>query len=124
MRVLLVEDNKDMLTTTAAILRFEKYEVVTALDGHVALEVAKLEPPDVVLLDIGLPKMDGYKLAQALRQLATGRKLYIGAITGYGTDSDKKRAAESGIDAHLVKPVHPLAIIQLLADFVSRLQKD
>lgn len=121
MRVLLVEDNKDTLATMAAVLRFERYEVATAADGRVALEMAKLEPPDVVLLDIGLPGMDGYKVAQALRQQSSGRKLYIAAISGYGTVADKERAADAGIDAHLTKPAPPSAIIELLHSFRSKL---
>ena len=120
MRVLLVEDNKDTLATIAAILRFEEYEVLTAPDGRMALEMAKLEPPDVVLLDIGLPGMDGYKVAQALRDLATGRSLYIAAISGYGTAADKQRAADAGIDAHLTKPAPPSAIIDLLQSLRSK----
>lgn len=116
-----MEDNKDTLATIAAVLRYEQYEVMTAGDGRVALEMAKLEPPDVVLLDIGLPGMDGYEVARALRQQATGRKLYIAAITGYGSEGDKKRAAASGIDVHLTKPAHPFSIIKVLEDFESRL---
>lgn len=120
MRVLLVEDNKDTLATIAAVLRYEGYEVVTAPDGYVALDLAKLEPPDVALLDIGLPGMDGYELARALRRQAMGRRLYMAAITGYDTPDDKKRAIAAGFDAHLTKPAHPFTIIQLLEDFESK----
>jgi CheY-like chemotaxis protein len=123
MRVLLVEDNKDTLATIAAVLRFEEYEVLTAGDGYMALELAKIEPPDVALLDIGLPGMDGYELARALRALLAGRKLFIAAISGYGTPDDKKRAAEAGIDAHLTKPAHPFNIIKMLQDFQSKLER-
>lgn len=122
MQVLLVEDNKDTLATVAAVLRYEHYEVITALDGLTALEMAKLSPPDVALLDIGLPGMDGYELARALRQQAAGRKLYIAAITGYGTPADKQRALKAGFDAHITKPAHPFAIIRLLEEFASKLQ--
>lgn len=121
MRVLLVEDNKDTLATIAAVLRFEEYQVVTAEDGPMALELAKIEPPDVALLDIGLPGMDGYELARELRALLAGRKLYIAAITGYGTPDDRQRAMAAGFDAHLTKPAHPFTIINLLDDFESRL---
>jgi CheY-like chemotaxis protein len=121
MRVLLVEDNKDTLATMAAMLRYEQYDVVTAPDGIVALEMAKLYPPDVVLLDIGLPGMDGYEVAQALRKQQPERTLYIAAITGYGKPEDKQRAAEAGINAHLTKPAHPFSIIKLLDDFESKL---
>ena len=123
MRVLLVEDNKDTLATMAAVLRYEEYEVMTAPDGHVALEMAKLEPPDVVLLDIGLPGMDGYKLAVALREQMRDRKVYIAAVTGYGMPADKERAAAAGIQAHLTKPSPPSAVIKLLEEFASRLKE-
>lgn len=120
MRVLLVEDNKDTLATLAAVLRYEEYDVVTAPDGLVALEMAKLYPPDVVLLDIGLPGMDGYEVARALRKQDPGRTLYIAAVTGYDKHEDIKRAFEAGIDAHLTKPAHPVSIIRLLEDFESK----
>jgi CheY-like chemotaxis protein len=107
MRVLLVEDNKDTLASLVAVLRYEQYDVITAADGYVALEMAKLSPPDVVLLDIGLPGMDGYEVAKELRKQQPKRTLYIAAITGYGTPADKQRAAEAGFDAHLSKPAHP-----------------
>ena len=124
MRILLVEDNKDTLASLAAVLRYEQYDVVTAPDGFVAIELAKLYPPDVVLLDIGLPGMDGYAVAEALRKQEAGRTLYIAAVTGYGKDEDKRRAAEAGIDAHLTKPAHPSAIIRLLEAFESRRRKN
>ena len=124
MRVLLVEDNKDTIATLAAVLRYEQYDVMTAHDGQIALEMAKLQPPDVVLLDIGLPGMDGYELAQALRKQDPERTLYIAAVTGYGKAEDKERAVRAGIDAHVTKPAHPLTIIKLLDDFESRLKKD
>lgn len=117
MRVLLVEDNRDTLATLSAVLRFEKYEVVTALDGPTAIEIAKLYPPDAVLLDIGLPGLDGYKVAKALRELRPGNKLLIAAITGYGTAEDKRRALEAGIDAHLTKPADVPLVLQVLKNF-------
>jgi CheY-like chemotaxis protein len=106
----------------AAILRFEDYEVMTAADGYAALEIAKVQPPDVALVDIGLPRMNGFELARLLRQQLAGRELYIAAVTGYGTEADKERAAAAGFDAHLTKPAHPFTIIQILEDFESRLQ--
>ncbi|HEX6319570.1 MAG TPA: response regulator [Burkholderiales bacterium] len=121
MRVLVVEDNKDTLATIAAVLRFERYDVVTARNGVVALEMAKRYPPDVALLDIGLPGMDGYELAKALRrQRPEHAPLYIAAVTGYTKPEDKQRAVEAGFDAHLAKPAHPAAIIRLLEQFKSK----
>lgn len=121
MRVLVVEDNKDTLATLAAVLRYERYDVMTARDGTVALEMAKRFPPDVALLDIGLPGMDGYEVARALRrQQPEPQTLYIAAVTGYGKPEDKQRANEAGIDAHLTKPADPRDIIQLLKGVESK----
>src|SRR5687768_9980581 len=121
MRVLVVEDNPDTLAMLGAVLRYEQYDVMTASNGAIALAMAKLSPPDVALLDIGLPGMDGYAIAQALRKEAAGRPLYIVAITGYGKAEDKERAAKAGFDAHLTKPAHPFNVIKLLEEFESRL---
>jgi CheY-like chemotaxis protein len=120
LRVLIVEDNRDTLVSTAAVLRYEQYDVVTAPDGHTALEMAKLHRPDVVLLDIGLPGMDGYEVAKALRQQKTGGTLYIAAVTGYGKQEDKERAVKAGIDAHLTKPADPSVIVRLLQGLRSK----
>jgi DNA-binding response OmpR family regulator len=122
MRVLFVEDNKDTLASLAAVLRFQKYDLITAPDGPIALEMAKLYLPDVVLLDIGLPGMNGYEVARALRKQISDRTLYIAAITGHGTPDDKRRATEAGIDAHLTKPAHAFVITQLLDDFEAKLR--
>ena len=121
MRVLMVEDNKDTLATMAAVLRYERYDLVTAMDGPSALEIAKVFLPEVVLLDIGLPGLDGYRVARALRAQDPRRKLFIAAITGYGTAADKQHAAEAGIDAHLTKPADPTEVLRLLEEFRSRL---
>lgn len=120
MRVMLVEDNTDTLATLAAILRFEKFDVTTATTAYMALEMAVVYPPDVVLLDIGLPGMDGYALAQVLRKQAN-RALYIAAITGYAKAEDKQRALDAGIDAHFTKPADAAAIVALLQTFKSKL---
>jgi CheY-like chemotaxis protein len=123
MRVLVVEDNKDTLATLAAVLRYEQYDIVTAPDGRMALEMAKAYPPDVVLLDIGLPGMDGYEVAKALRKLMPQPgSLYIAAVTGYGKPEDKKRATEAGINAHLTKPADPREIVRLLKGVEAKRQ--
>ena len=114
MRVLLVEGDKETLATLAAALRYEKYEVMTAPDGRIALAMAAAQPPDVVVLDLELPDMDGYQLARELRKQAPQRPLFIAAITGQRTAADKKRAADAGIDAHLTKPAAAASIIELL----------
>lgn len=118
MRVLLVEDNKDTLATVAAVLRFEKYEVITAEHARIALELAEVYPPEVVLLDIGLPGMDGYALAQALRKQTP--RPYIVAVTAYSSPEDKAKANAAGIDAHLAKPASPSVILEILESVHQR----
>lgn len=123
MRVLIVEDNRDTLISLAALLRYEKFDVMTAPNGPVALEMAKSFPPDAALLDIGLPGMDGYQVAKALRrQRSDPKTLFIAAVTGYGNDEDKQRALEAGIDAHMAKPASPAAIVELLREVESKRQ--
>jgi len=105
-RILVVDDNVDAAESLADILRELGYELATAHDGPSALIIAKNFHPNVCLLDIGLPVMDGYELAQHLREsgdLASGARII--AITGYGQDADRQRATEAGFHAHLVKPV-------------------
>lgn len=103
-RVMLVDDNADALTTLAEGLRIVGFTVEVAIDGASALDLAAAFQPDVAVLDIGLPGMDGYVLANALRtMLAPSLKLI--ALTGYGQPSERQRAFDAGFDAHLVKPV-------------------
>jgi len=123
MRVLLVEDDRDTLATLASVLRYMRYDLLTASNGPLALGLAQAHPPDVVLLDIGLPGMDGYQVAQALRQQAKGRNLYIAAITGRCTASDKKRASDAGIDVHVAKPADPSAVVEVLENFREKLKR-
>jgi signal transduction histidine kinase/CHASE1-domain containing sensor protein/ActR/RegA family two-component response regulator len=104
-RVLVVDDNVDAATTLAEAMRFDGHEVLTAHDGPSAMEQAAAFEPDVVLLDIGLPGFDGYEVARRLRQLPALRKTLIVALTGFGQESDRERALQSGFDEHLVKPV-------------------
>jgi PAS domain S-box-containing protein len=113
-RVLVVDDNVDAANSLALFLRMEGHEVHIANDGPTALEAAQTIRPEVVLLDIGLPRMDGYKVARRLRQQAGLHDLLLVAVTGYGQDEDRRRAREAGFDAHLVKPADPGALKQLL----------
>ena len=104
-RVLVVEDNPDAAESLAMLLRMLGHQVRTVHDAHAALDAVKAEPPDVALVDIGLPGMDGYELALRLRELEIGTKTYLVALTGYGLAQDKRRAAEAGFHAHVVKPI-------------------
>jgi CheY-like chemotaxis protein len=112
--VLVVDDNDDAAATLADLLRMEGYEARTAHDGPSAFHVVEEFAPDVVLLDIGLPIMDGYEVAQGLRGLL-GDRLAVIAVTGYGRKSDVERTAAAGFHAHLVKPVDPGKLLDAIA---------
>jgi CheY-like chemotaxis protein len=103
--VLLVDDNQDAADTLALALEGAGHRVEVAYDGPDALMRAAQSPPDVALLDIGLPVMDGYELAARLRANREGRPLRLVALTGYGQESDIERSRKAGFDLHLVKPV-------------------
>jgi two-component system CheB/CheR fusion protein len=113
-RVLVVDDNVDAAESLAMLLRVEGHEVRTAHDGATALDAAQAYRPEVVLLDIGLPKMDGYEVAQRLRRLPDSKSALVVALTGYGQEEDRRRAEEAGFDVHLVKPVDLAVLYSLL----------
>ncbi|HEY5678267.1 MAG TPA: ATP-binding protein, partial [Myxococcales bacterium] len=104
-RVLVVDDNVDAAMTLSEAVRFDGHDVRVAHDGAAALEEAAAFTPEVVLLDIGLPGMDGYEVVRRLRELPQTRGALIVALTGFGQDSDRRRAIAAGFDDHLVKPV-------------------
>jgi two-component system CheB/CheR fusion protein len=104
-RILVVDDNRDSATTMADYLRMHGHDVSVAFDGPEALVQAEHERPDVVLLDIGLPGMDGYEIADRLRNETAARGLTLIAMTGYGQPEDRERARAAGFDHHLTKPV-------------------
>ena len=114
-RVLVVDDNVDSAESLAMLLRLGGHEIETAYDGVQAVESAERFRPDLVLLDIGLPRMDGYDAAVRIRQNANGRELVLVAVTGWGQEEDRRRTREAGFDAHLTKPVDMAALARLLA---------
>jgi two-component system, chemotaxis family, CheB/CheR fusion protein len=114
-RILVVDDNPDTADSLALLLRLRGYEVEVAYDGPAALERAGSFHPQVVLLDIGLPGLDGYQVAERLRQERRLGKLRLVALTGYGREQDQLRAREAGFDHHLTKPVDPQVIYDLVA---------
>jgi CheY-like chemotaxis protein len=116
LRILLADDNHDAVDITRELLLLRGHVVRVAFDGLQALALAQQELPDVALLDIGMPGMDGYTLAKELRGLARGRPLFMAAITGWGSDEDKRRSREAGFDAHLTKPIDLEALDRLLAE--------
>lgn len=113
-RVLLVDDNVDGVSSLAWLLEQEGFEVVMAHDGQAALEAARAQPPAVVLLDIGLPGMDGHELARRLRQEPCCTDAMLIAISGYSQPQDRERSRAAGCDHHLVKPVELEELIPLL----------
>jgi CheY-like chemotaxis protein len=114
-RILLVEDNADVAETTAAMLTLSGHIVDIARDGVEALACAAQFEPEIVLLDIGLPLLDGYEVARRMRQLPQARQAWLIALTGYGQPADRERGREAGFDDHLLKPVDPAALAALVA---------
>jgi CheY-like chemotaxis protein len=112
-RVLIVEDSLDSAETLGELIRRWGHEVQLAHDGATALRMARQFKPSVILLDIGLPDMDGYAVAHRLRGEDLGGEMLV-ALTGYGEPQDRARAQQAGFDHHLTKPVEPEALQKLL----------
>jgi PAS domain S-box-containing protein len=113
-RVLVVDDNTDGAESLALLLRFSGHAVEVAHDGPQALEAAARFRPDVALLDIGLPGLNGYEVCQRLRQEPWGKTMTIVALTGWGQDDDRRRSSQAGFGTHMVKPVDPPALMRLI----------
>jgi CheY-like chemotaxis protein len=114
-RVLVVDDWQDSADSLASLLRVLGHEVHTAYDGEAALAVAEQLRPEVVLLDIGMPKMSGYEACRRIRMQPWGRDVYLIALTGWGQPDDRRRSVQAGFDHHLVKPIEPEPLDALLA---------
>jgi PAS domain S-box-containing protein len=113
-RVLIADDNRDAAETLAMLLRLEGHEVRVVHDGKQALAAFHELNPEVVLLDIGMPELDGYEVARQVRQGTLGRAVTLVAVTGWGQESDKARALAAGFNHHFTKPVAPERLIELL----------
>lgn len=111
--ILVVDDNADAAESLAMLLEMRGHRLRTAADGPQALEACRRQPPDVVLLDIGLPGMDGYEVARRLKAMPGMSASVLIAITGYGQAEDLTRSKEAGFDHHLVKPVEPESLVSL-----------
>ena len=114
-RILVADDNGDAAGSLALRLEMAGHEVRTAGDGLEALAVARTFQPEVVLLDLGMPAMDGYETARHLRRLAWGKQARLIALTGWGQQQDRLRTADAGFDVHLVKPVSELDLFRAIA---------
>jgi CheY-like chemotaxis protein len=116
LRILLVEDNRDSAATLARLLEFSGYGVSVAYSALEGFEAAKRERPDVILCDIGLPDSNGFALAEALRADPLTSSAQLIAVTAYGKAADLERSREAGFALHLVKPVSPVALLQMLEE--------
>ena len=112
--ILIIEDHDDAREALRALLELEGHRVEAAASGPRGVEIARQSRPDIALVDIGLPEVDGYEVARRLRTLTPGRP-YLIALTGYGQPDDVKRAHDAGFDAHLLKPVDPDALAKVLS---------
>jgi PAS domain S-box-containing protein len=113
-RILLADDLRDSVDSLAMMLRLAGHDIQTAYDGLEAVQAAATFRPDVVVLDIGMPKMNGYDAARHIRQQPWGKDMLLVALTGWGQEDDKRRTFEAGFDHHLTKPVEPEALEKLL----------
>jgi CheY-like chemotaxis protein len=113
-RVLVVDDNADAADSLQQLLELDGNQVEKAHDGIEALEIFERFDPHIVLLDIGLPKMNGYEVCQAIRRNSSRRRSLIIALTGWGQENDRQKSTEAGFDGHLVKPVDFKALAKLL----------
>ena len=114
-RILIVDDNVDAAISLAVLLGLMGHETRTAHDGLEAMAVADQFKPDVALLDIGMPKLNGYETARRMRQETWGRQMLLVALTGWGQETDRALSDDAGFDSHLVKPVDIAEIERLLA---------
>ncbi len=112
--IMIVDDNRDAANSLAEILRLMDCQVKVAYDGPAALELVRKQLPQVLVLDIGMPDMNGYEVLAALRAMPGGGQVTVAALTGYGTDEDKSRALTAGFDAHLTKPLDFAALQDFL----------
>ncbi|HWZ61530.1 MAG TPA: response regulator [Steroidobacteraceae bacterium] len=115
-RVLIADDNADTLETLGTMLELNGHQVFRATNGELALEAAARHQPDIALLDVGMPRLDGYEVARRIRAQDWGRDTVLVAVTGWGQDADRRRSREAGFDLHLVKPLDAGALDRLLSE--------
>jgi len=118
LRMLIVDDNRDAADSLSEMLKMMGHDTRTAYDGQQGVDLAGEYLPDVILLDIGLPKLNGYEACRLIREQPTGKGVVLIALTGWGQDEDRRRSHEAGFDHHMVKPVDPQALMKMVAEFV------
>ena len=119
-KVLIADDNTDAAESLAMLLELMGNEVRTAADGEEAVEKAEVFRPDVMVLDIGMPRLDGNGAARRVRDAEWGRKTVLIALTGWGQPEDRRKTAEAGFDVHLTKPVDPSSLDALLTELCRK----
>jgi len=115
-KMLVVDDNRDVASSLGMFLQLMGHDVGVAHDGEQAIRLAEAFRPQTILLDLGMPGMDGYEVCRRIRNTDWGKKMRLIAITGWGQDEDRRKSAMAGFDMHLVKPVDPETLAQLLRD--------
>ena len=120
LRVLVIDDNRDSADSATDVLRLLGNQVETAYDGEGAIAMAQRLRPDVILLDLAMPGMDGYEVRKRLRASRQGQEAFLVAMTGFGNEDDKRRTRAAGFDAHLTKPVELDALMALLNEARTR----
>ena len=104
----------------AMMLQLMGNETKTAHDGLEALDVAAVYRPDLILLDIGMPRLNGYDTAKQIRNQSWGKRIVLVALTGWGQDEDRRRSQDAGFDSHMVKPIEPAVLEKLLANLKAK----
>jgi CheY-like chemotaxis protein len=115
-RILIADDNADTLETLGTVLELRGHQVFRAANGQLALEAAARYLPDVALLDVGMPQLDGYEVARRIRAAPWGKDLTLVAVTGWGQEADRRRSREAGFDLHVVKPLDAERLSHLLSE--------
>ena len=113
-RILVVDDNRDSADSLVMLLQLSGHEMLVAYDGEQAVDVAHAHRPEMILLDIGLPKLNGFDVCRRIREEPWGKDVTVIALTGWGQEDDRRKSREAGFDGHLVKPVDHAALMRLL----------
>ena len=118
-RILIIEDEQDIITTLIFRLEAEGYEIITAMDGEDGLDKAKKEKPDLILLDLMLPKMNGYKVCALLKSDSRFKHIPIIIFTARAEKADRKKSAEAGADAYITKPFEPPVLLAKIKELLG-----